>query len=262
MALPLPPDFFYFLPPGQAFLAILAVVAAVALLIEGVFRLPWIRKAAGDLSKLNTAVGSVSGAVFGLSMAFLANSVWTIEDQARETVNAEARAIQVIDIYMDSTAGPEHDGLARLFGEYGEATAAEWGSLADDGLSPRSDEALREIYSAVLKGFAEGEQNRVLQQRLLGSLDALSTARQQRLSVAQNFVNGSQWLLVTGLGIVLLVVMAASHAYVPLASRVAVSVIAVAISILLFVVILHDRPFEGYAALTPEPILAATKALR
>lgn len=257
-----PPDILYSLPPAGTFLIVLAAVGAVALLIQAVFRLPRIREASAGLAKLNTAVGSVSGAVFGLSMTFLANAVWTIEDQARESVNAEARAIRVMDIYMESMAKPERDGIAGLLEDYGLAVSAEWDGMADTGSSPQAEQALRNVYASVIKGFAAGEQNRMLQQRLLGALDSLSIARQQRLSLAQNFVSGSQWLLVTGLGVVLLIVMAASHAEFRIAFPVAVASVALAISILLFVIILHDRPFIGYAALTPEPILAATGELR
>ena len=256
----LPPDFLYALPPGGSFLLILAVVGTVALAIYSVFRLPWIRKASPRLSHINTAVGSVSGAIFGLSMTFLANAVWSIEDRARETVNAEARAIRVMDVYMDSMTGPARDGIARLLADYGRAVAAEWDAMGQDGAGAVAEQALREVYAAIIKGFAEGEQNRMLQQRLLTALDSLSTARQQRLSMAQNFVSGSQWTLVTGLAVVLLVVIAASHAHFPLASAVSAAALAAAISIMLFVIILHDRPFIGYAALTPEPILRATGA--
>jgi hypothetical protein len=255
-----PPDFIYMLPPGGTFLVILAVVGAVALAVYSVFRLPRIRAAAPRLSHINTAVGSVSGAIFGLSMTFLANAVWSIEDKARETVNAEARAIRVMEVYMDSMTGPARDGIARLLADYGEAVSAEWDAMGQEGAGVAAEQALREIYAAIIKGFAEGEQNRALQQRLLTALDSLSTARQQRLSLAQNFVSGSQWTLVTGLALVLLVVIAASHADFPLASAVSVAALAAAISVLLFVIILHDRPFIGYAALTPEPILRATGA--
>ena len=61
--------------------------------------------------------------------------------------------------------------------------------------------------------------------------------------------------------VVLLCMVAASHADFPLARRASLTGIAFAISILLFVIVLHDRPFTGYDALTPQPILAAAGAL-
>jgi hypothetical protein len=257
----LPPDFLYTLPAPLIFAIILGLVATAALLVDGVFERKAGKHAGAEFSKINTGVVSVSGAVFGLSMTFLANAVWNTQDQARDTVNAEARAIRVMDVYMDTLTTPARDGLSALLADYGRAVAREWEAMGTEGEDMAAEHALRNLYAAVIRGLAEGDQNRTLQQRLLPALDAISTARQQRLSLAQNYVSGSQWLLVTGLAVVLLCMVAASHADFPLARRASLTGIAFAISILLFVIVLHDRPFTGYDALTPQPILAAAGAL-
>lgn len=256
-----PPDFLYTLPAPLIFAVIVGVVGVVALLVDGFFERKAGKHAGAEFSRINTGVVSVSGAVFGLSMTFLANAVWNTQDQARDTVNAEARAIRVMDVYMDSLTAPARDGLSALLADYGHAVAREWEEMGTDGEDMAAEHALRNLYAAVIKGLAEGDQNRTLQQRLLPALDAISAARQQRLSIAQNYVSGSQWLLVTGLALVLLCMVGGSHADFPLARRASLAGLAFAISILLFVIVLHDRPFIGYDALTPEPILAAAGAL-
>lgn len=256
----LPPDFLYTLPAPLIFAIILGLVATAALLVDGFFERKAGKHAGAEFSKINTGVVSVSGAVFGLSMTFLANAVWNTQDQARDTVNAEARAIRVMDVYMDSLTGPERDGLSKLLAEYGRAVAVEWDAMGTEGEDMAAEHALRNLYAAVIRGLAEGDQNHTLQQRLLTALDSISTARQQRLSLAQNYVSGSQWLLVTGLAVVLLCIVGGSHADFPLARRTSLTGIAFAISILLFVIVLHDRPFIGYGSLTPQPILAAAGA--
>jgi len=256
-----PPDVLFTLPGPLVFAIIFGVVASVALLINGVFGRKAGKHAGVEFSKINTGVVSVSGAVFGLAMTFLVNTVWNTQDQANDTVNAEARAIRVMDVYMESLTGPEHDGLARLLADYGHAVAVEWDAMGTEGEDMAAEHALRNLYAAVIKGLSQGDQNRTLQQRLLPTLDAISAARQQRLSIAQNYVSSSQWLLVTVLAIVLLCIVAGSHADFPLARRTSLTGVTFAISILLFVIVMHDRPFLGYDALTPEPILAAAGAL-
>ena len=253
-----PPEFIYALPPGLVFIVILGAVGVVAVAIYSLLLLPSIRRASSRLIKISTAVGTVSGAIFALSMAFLANAVWSMEDRAREAVNAEARAIQVMDIYMDLMTRPAQDGLTRLLADYGSAVAAEWPNLNFEGR--QAEQVLRNIYSAIISGLAEGERNRVLQQRLLSALDNLSAARQQRLSIAQHVVSGSQWTLVAGLGIVLLIVLAMIHADFHLAAKISLCSLTVAISLLLQVIILHDRPFIGYEPIGPGPIITASGA--
>lgn len=255
-----PPDFIYELTPPLLFLVVVAAVGAVALAIQLVIRLPRVAKAAPQLAQMSTAVSTIAGAIFGLSMTFLANSVWSTEDSAHAAVNAEARAVRVMDLYMDSLTAPAYDGMAKLIENYGKAVANEWDAMSVDDYGTPAEVALRTIYGAVIKGLAEGDQNRLLQQRLLTSLDELSAARQERLSIAENYVSISQWTLVTGLGTVLLIVVTLSHAAFPLARRVAVTAVVMAISIMLYVILLHDRPFIGYAAVTPDPILKATGA--
>lgn len=255
-----PPDFIYTLPPPLVFVVVLVGVSVVALAIQAVLRIGRVAEAAPELAKITTAVSTIAGAIFGLSMTFLANSVWNTEDSAHNAVNAEARAIRVMDLYMDSLTAPAYDGIASLLADYGRAVAAEWDQMTEDDYGTPAEKALRTIYGAVIKGLAVGDQNRLLQQRLLTALDDISVARQQRLSVAENYVSPSQWTLVTVLGVILLFVVTVSHAAFPLARRVSVAAIVAAISVMLYVILLHDRPFIGYAAVTPDPILKATGA--
>lgn len=256
----LPPDLVYDLSPPLLFLLVLACVGAVALLIQRVIRLPLIAKAAPQLAQVAPAVSTIAGAIFGLSMSFLANAVWNTEDRAHNAVNSEARAIRLMELYMDSLTAPAYDGMSRLIANYGEAVAQEWDAMSEDDYGTPAEVALRTIYGAVIRGLAEGDQNRLLQQRLLTSLDDLSAARQDRLSIAQNYVSVSQWTLVVGLGIVLLCVVTLNHITTPLARKVAVAAVVMSISIMLYVILLHDRPFIGYDAIGPDPILKATGA--
>ena len=256
----LPPDLVYDLSPPLLFLLVLFCVAAVALLIQWVIRIPVVAKAAPQLALITPAVSTIAGAIFGLSMSFLANSVWNTEDSAHNAVNSEARAIRLMELYMDSLTAPAYDGMSKLIANYGQAVAQEWDVMSEDDYGTPAEVALRSIYGAVIKGLAEGDQNRLLQQRLLTSLDDLSAARQERLSIAENYVSVSQWTLVVGLGIVLLVVVTLNHITAPLARRVAVGAVVMSISIMLYVILLHDRPFIGSDAIKPDPILKATGA--
>jgi putative flippase GtrA len=256
----LPPDLVYDLSPPLLFLLVLACVSTVALLIQWAIRIPAIARAAPQLMHVTPAVSTIAGAIFGLSMSFLANSVWNTEDGAHNAVNSEARAIRVMALYIDSLTAPAYEGMSKLVADYGKAVAAEWTSMNEDDYGTPAEIALRTIYGAVIGGLAEGDQNRLLQQRLLISLDELSAARQERLSIAENFVSISQWTLVVGLGIVLLFVVTLNHIATPLARRVAVAAVAMSMSIMLYVILLHDRPFIGYDAISPDPILKATGA--
>jgi hypothetical protein len=252
------PDFIFDLPALGIFLTVFATASAVALLLHLLFCLRPMVERASRFGEVSAAVITVCGALFGLSVTFLANSVWNTEDKAREAVSAEARAIRVMEVYLDATQEPPHTDLYRMLADYGRGVAEEWYSMADGGPGIVAETSLRNIYASVIRDVSNSDQDRVLQQRLLVELDALSTARQQRLSIAQDVVSLPQWVLVMGLGLLLLMAVAVNHAPFPFARRIALAGVTLAVSFMLFVIVQHDRPFRGDTALTPEAILRAS----
>jgi len=255
------PDFIFDLPALGIFLTVFATVSSVAILLNLIFCLPRFIKLAPRFSEVSATVITVCGALFGLSVTFLANSVWNIEDRAREAVSAEARAIRVMEVYLDATQEPPHNALYQMLADYGEGVADEWHSMADGGSGgSQAETSLRKIYAAVIRDVSHSEEDRLLHQRILVALDALSTARQERLSIAQDVVSLPQWVLVMGLGLLLLIVVAINHAPFPFARRVALAIVTLAVSFMLFVIVQHDRPFRGYTTLTPDAIVRASGA--
>ena len=252
------PDFIFDLPALGIFLTVFATVSVVAILLHLLFCLTPMAKQAGRFGEVSPAIVTVCGALFGLSVTFLANSVWNTEDKAREAVSAEARAIRVMEVYLDATQEPPHTDLYRLLATYGQGVAEEWHSMADGGPGIVAETSLRSIYASVIRDVSRSDQDRVLQQRLLVELDALSTARQQRLSIAQDVVSFPQWVLVAGLGLLLLMAVAVNHAPFPFARRLALAGVTFAVSFMLFVIVQHDRPFRGNTALTPDAVLKAS----
>jgi hypothetical protein len=256
----MPPDFIYSWSATGMFLAILVGVSATALALHIVFFVSPMARLSKAVADLSPVLMTLCGTLFVLNVTFLANSVWQIENDARETVNAEARSLKVIKTYMEAMTGPSRDGFARIIGTYAQAVEAEWPMMTSSAHRAPAESQLKDIYSAAIEGFSAGDQNRTLQQRILASLDQLSNARQQRLSMAQEVVSGGQWFTVTMLGLLLMLVIAICHGRFPLARAVALSAVTMAITVSLFVILAHDRPFVGLNAISPQPILNAARA--
>jgi hypothetical protein len=144
-------------------------------------------------------------------------------------------------------AEPQRGVLAWLLASYGSSVAAEWPVMATD--STGSEQSLRDIYAAIINAPTEQHKDQVQQGQLQAEYDNLSSARQGRLSVAQDRVTGAQWALVEGLIVTLLFVVAMSHADYRIAAKVSSGAIATADSLLFFVIIMHDRPFFGWGAI-------------
>lgn len=254
----MPPDFLYSWTESGMFLFILLVTGLVALAVHLLFL--WRRLAPPTLADLSPVLQTLCGTLFVLSVTFLANTVWQTEGRAREQVNAEARNMRLIRTDMDALAGPAHDGLLKTLSEYASAVESEWPGMASSGGSPQAEQQLSGLYRAAMLGLADGEQNRLLQQRILAALDAMSQARQTRLTIARSEqVSSGQWFTVTSMALLLLVVIAVCHARSHRARGVALAIMTLAISISAFEILAHDRPFAGYLAISPNPILEAAR---
>ncbi len=91
--------------------------------------------------------------------------------------------------------------------------------MAHTGGSAAAEVELSALYRAVIAGLAEGDFNRMLQQRLFGALDNISTARQMRLNLARDSVSAGQWTMVLMLAVLLLTVFSVIQPHATLAHR-------------------------------------------
>ncbi len=251
------PDFVYELGGGSLFLLILLVTAAVAAALHLLLHTPVLRRIGATISDLAPPVPTLCVTLFALSVTFLANSVWQDEQRARETVMEEARGVRIFNTYLTALTGPSAETLSRMQASYLEAVVAEWPHMAHTGGSAAAEVELSALYRAVIAGLAEGDFNRMLQQRLLGALDNISTARQMRLNLARDSVSAGQWTMVLMLAVLLLTVFSVIHGRTPRSRIAALGIASLAVTIALFVIISHDRPFIGHLAITPQMILDA-----
>jgi Protein of unknown function (DUF4239) len=253
----MPIEFLVSLSSIGIFAVVFFCVSVVSMFLLAIMETPQIRQISQQLSQMTTAVVTVSGAIFALSVAFLANSVWASEDKARESIYAEARAIRVIETYIEAMTSPLQSKLSDIVDLYAMRVKAEWPGSGEEAVEPTAEQALSMMYAAVLRDPGQGDTARTLHQRLLVELDALSMAREQRLAMEQDVVSPGQWTLVIGLGVMLLLTVAISHAHYNLARRVSLCVLTISLSIMIYVIVLHHSPFVGPHAQTPDQILRA-----
>ena len=247
---------------GSIFLFMLAVTGAVALALHQIFFLPPLQRMSNRIGELSPILQNLAGTFFALSVAFLASAVWATEDRAHEIVNDEALSIRRVSIYAQSLSGPSRETIQSLIQDYAKAVQAEWPSMADSESDKPANRDIAALYTAIISGLSENEQNRMLQQRLLTAVDAMVQAREHRLTAARESVSDGQWIMVSLLAVLLLVVIAACHGRWPASRAAALVLISFAISIPLFVILAHDRPFAGNQAVRPDAILEAGGLLR
>ena len=256
------PDVIFQWSLGSSFLFMLAVTGAVAMALHLIFFLPPLQRMSIRIGDLSPILQNLAGTFFALSVAFLASAVWATEDRAHEIVNDEALSIRRVSTYAQSLSGTSRDTVQSLIRDYAKAVQREWPSMSDSESDKPANRDIAALYAAIISGLSDNEQNRMLQQHLLTAVDAMAQAREHRLTAAKESVSDGQWIMVSLLAVLLLVVIAACHGRWPASRAAALVLITFAISIPLFVILAHDRPFAGHQAISPEPILAAGGLLR
>lgn len=256
------PDVIFQWSLGSSFLFVLAVTGAVALALHLIFFLPPLQRLSIRIGDLSPILQNLAGTFFALSVAFLASAVWATEDRAHEIVNDEALSIRRVTTYAQSLSGPSRETIQSLIRDYAKAVQAEWPHMADSASDKPANQDITALYAAIISGLSESEQNRMLQQHLLAAVDSMAQARQHRLTAAKESVSDGQWIMVSLLALLLLVVIAACHGRWPTSRAAALVLISFAISIPLFVILAHDRPFTGHQAVSPDAILEAGGLLR
>lgn len=242
------------------FLAVVVAVSAAAGVLHYILLMPRFRESGSATSELGQSVMGIVGGMFAFSVTFLVSTTWATDDRAREAVDSEARSIRIMETYAAPLPQEARQKLDVLIEDYVRAVLHEWNDMAARRLSQEAETELQHLYEGILSGLGVTGVNPLLQQRLLVALDDLSHARQLRLSIAQEAVDTGQWFLVVGLGLLLLIIVAAVHRSSPQIRAKALVAATAAVSIMLFVVVTYHRPFAGPIHVSPLPIQEASDA--
>lgn len=247
----------YHLPPIGLFLVLNLFIGAAAL------GLWWLPKLAITFTlvragrEMSPVIQTVCGTLFVLSTTFLAANVWAVEDYAYQAVAIEAREVRLLRTLAHLLPEPRRSEVANLVTDYAEASAAEWPNMDDEGGSREAERVLAALYNAAVS-LAPNEQ--MLSQEFMTALKAVGEARERRLDIARNNLSPDQWAAMLILALILGIAVTIVHADSDGGRALALGLISVTVSTALFLLIAHDRPFIGWDALTPGPVIAAAKA--
>jgi hypothetical protein len=246
----MPPEFIYNWPETGMFLFLLAGAAAIAGVIDLALRFAGRHSELEALRELSPVIQTICGTLFVLAASFLASGVWQTEDRARDYVNAEARGLRTMKVLAASLPETVETELSPALKAYALHVEAEWEAMEFEGGSPEAEASLDRLLTLVVREPA-------IAGLVLPELESVSRARQGRLNIAQEFVSAGKWTVVLSLSALLLVSVGLCHAHASRARLIAMSVVSAAVAISLFVILAHDRPFQGVYGIRPGEIIAA-----
>ena len=235
----------------------LIVLAGMALLTTAIY-LVAMRLAAGEHAEALKAVSPgmlpPMGILFALIVGFLAVGVWDNVDRAEEAVADEASAFRSAVILSDDLPPDLRVRMRALIRRQIEAAVDdEWPAMEEQRANltvipkPLSDA----LHLAV--GFeARSDGEAVVQRELVAALQAAFDARRQRIVVSESSINFVKWAGLIALAVLTLFAIALVHSGNAASARIALSVFAAAVAVVITMLASQDEPFAGQFGLDPD----------
>ncbi|MGH6818686.1 MAG: hypothetical protein ACREC1_07950 [Methylovirgula sp.] len=209
------------------------------------------------VQRLKGVVPPVMGAIaviLAILIGFLASDIWERERGAAAAVRAEANQLVALD-RLAATFGLPRDSLDAAIRTYAATVVQkEWPSMEREQASPDAENALDQLFKAVdaldLNTANRGDLDRLMTSTAL----EVRTARNTRLSLAQNHSDDAKWLSVLALAVMAQVSVAMVHLERPRPQIAALAVLTISIIIVTGTLAAHELPFSAPLPISPAPL--------
>lgn len=200
--------------------------------------------------------------LFALFAAMLASDIWGRHKDANTAQVAEASAIRSIT----ETAGlmPKDDGqqLLRLIDRYVDAvTQREWPAMATNNANQREAALpeMKQLESTTLRFLVTTNQPKAIETRLINAIDALRTARLQRLTLAFDGISYAKWRALLAFGLLSLLAVGSVHMRKPRAMGIALTIAVAGVLMTLAVLTNNQSPYSGTNPVKPHMLQDAVR---
>jgi hypothetical protein len=207
---------------------------------------------------LKGVVPPMTGAIaviFAILLGFLAGEIWQRERDAAAAVRTEANQLFALD-RLAATFGLPRDSLDAAIRAYAATVVQkEWPSMEHEQDSPDAENALDQLFKAVealhLNTANRGDLDRLMTSTVL----EVRTARNTRLSLAQNHSDGAKWLSVLALAVMAQVSVALVHLERAAPQIAGLAVMTLSIIVVIGTLAAHELPFAAPLPISPAPLV-------
>jgi Protein of unknown function (DUF4239) len=171
-------------------------------------------------------------------------------------VGTEANNLAQLDRLLIRYGSLGNDALRLSLRKYANSIVNdEWPQLSKSRVSGRTTRLLRELSQDVSAVDPEPGRQSLIYTEMLKKIDELTLARESRLVAAINIrLAPIFWETIVFLLLILLILAALSESTLSLGSAVALGCQGFAVTLLVALVFVFDRPFRGRTSLSPQPI--------
>ena len=201
-----------------------------------------------------------AGVIYAVLLAFIVIAMWETYDNAKANTAQEASLL--VPLYRDSLDMAPEKGVVmrRLLRDYAEGVIGGWEHFR---VTAQGAPAARLTVDKIILFYGTlipaTKVQEFIAQQYLATLNQLLLARNTRLLQAAETLSWVMWVAAVGGGIVTVGMTFFLYMDRPKFHVAMTSVLSVLIGMLLFIMVILERPFVGPLGIEPEPIEASLK---
>jgi hypothetical protein len=218
---------------------------------------PKFTNAVNKLVGMNTGLYGPVTTLFTLTAALLGAAVWGNFQQINAAISSERVAIINYVFTIESAPQLRSAGLTEALAEYVVAVVEdEWPRLSDGVVSSKTARAFQYLMKKSVAEAQNPELSSVVSPMFIRSIEALRTARQQRIGFRFHNVETTRWFALLFLGILAQMTVMITH----LENRkkatmaVALTIVSCLVISMTTLIALSVNPYEGMIQVSVEPI--------
>jgi len=201
-----------------------------------------------------------AGVIYAVLLAFMVIAMWEAYDAAKANVAEEASLM--VPLYRQSYAmTPDKGGEIRhLIREYGEGVIKDWPRFRETALgSPQARFVANKIVAVFNTMTPTTKSREIATAQFMQTFSQFLLDRNKRLVQAAESLSWIMWIAVFGGAMVTVGMSFVLYMDYPPPQYVMTSVLSVGIGMLLFLMLVLNRPFVGPLGIEPEPYEASLK---
>ena len=234
-------------------LILIETVSMIGLLLARKFVLPRL----GINDATNDAVsGTVQaiGVFYGITVGLIAVGVWNTNSTSSDLVSQEAASISALYRDVSSYPSPVREALQSKVREYAVFVITEaWPEQQKGRIVSRGTVIMNEFQERLTSFEPANPSQTALHAEALRAYNNLIQYRTQRIDKVNSGLSGTMWLVIW-VGAVISIGVAYFYKIADVKLHaILISLMSGFLALVLFMIIVNDRPFYGAVSISPEP---------
>jgi hypothetical protein len=252
------PIWLYQISPLRAGLLLIVFIETVSLLglfCTRRFVLPRLRYS-GDVNDAVSGTVQAIGVFYGITVGLIAVGVWNTNSSSAELVSREAASIGALYRDVSAYPAPIRDELRSKLREYTVFIIEEAWPAQKKGHGQMLDEGVRVIddFQAKLYSFEPATPGQVaLHNETLAAYNSMLVYRRLRIDAVGSGLSSVMWAVIWVGAVISIGVAYFFNINDPKLHFVLVALMAGFLAMVLLMIIINDKPFYGYVAISSDP---------